>query len=95
MTLHSFLLISLLTFQSCGSDNSNTVKEVAETFDTFNIKFHSDSLFQISRIKFPLQGKQIDAFEEREWTLKNWVMLKVPVTERVDTTEYKHTLNKY
>jgi hypothetical protein len=95
MILQTLIFVAVLTLLSCENKNStDTTKDTVESFESFNIKFHNDSLFQISRIRFPLEGKQVDAFEERDWTLKNWVMLKVPVTDKVDTTEYKHTLKK-
>jgi hypothetical protein len=65
-----------------------------ENFDDFYSKFHSDSIFQMSRIKFPLKGKQIDGDGERGWSKEKWVLFKTPIY-KVDTlkfrTEYKKT----
>jgi hypothetical protein len=64
-------LVSLLLLQlSCGTtekknvndttiikDSSQKITEsVVETFDNFYKKFYSDSTFQLSRVKFPLNG---------------------------------------
>ena len=61
---------------------------VMEKFDVFYNEFHSDSLFQMSRIKFPLQGQNIDGFKKNKWTKVNWVLLKTKIYD-VDTLEFK------
>ena len=86
-------LIVLIVF-SCKNTGQTKATVESESFDVFNQRFHTDSLFQLSRVKFPIEGQQIDAFDERDWTPNNWIMLKVPVAENVDTTEYKHSLKK-
>src|SRR5438105_11776269 len=64
----------------------------AESFDSFNAKFHSDSVFQMSRIAFPIGGQQADDAENQKWTPANWQFLATPVSAMVDTTQYKHSL---
>ncbi|HPW67587.1 MAG TPA: hypothetical protein PLS84_10990 [Salinivirgaceae bacterium] len=64
-----------------------------ENFDTFYDRFHTDSAFQMSRIKFPLQGKFIGGEEEMEWSRDNWVMMKTKIYD-IDTTIYKTTFKK-
>ena len=59
-----------------------------EKFDVFYNEFHSDSLFQMSRIKFPLQGQNIDGFKKNKWTKVNWVLLKTKIYD-IDTLEFK------
>ncbi|MBI9069056.1 MAG: DUF4348 domain-containing protein [Salinivirgaceae bacterium] len=60
-----------------------------EDFESFYMKFHKDSLFQISRIKFPLQGYDIDTSENAsKWSKQNWVMHKAQISS-VDTSKYK------
>ncbi|MBO9583842.1 MAG: hypothetical protein J7574_06755 [Flavobacterium sp.] len=69
-------------------------KELPENFDEFNIKFHSDSLFQVSRVDFPIEGKHIAGFEQYNWTRKNWQFQAVPVAEKSEIEEYQHSLVK-
>ena len=47
-----------------------------ENFDKFYNRFHTDSTFQMSRIKFPLQGKIIQGDQETKWSRDNWIMMK-------------------
>jgi len=68
--------------------------EKAENFDQFNKKFHSDSLFQVSRVDFPIDGKHISGFEQYNWTKENWEFLAVPVAEKTEIGEYQHSLVK-
>jgi hypothetical protein len=65
-----------------------------ESFETFNIRFHSDSVFQISRINFPLEGKLVDGFEKQNWNSENWKLMKTPVTDKISLSGYKHSLRK-
>ena len=57
-----FITISILFFCSCHNrsvrenNQSQIVKEKVEEFDTFIIKFYSDSIFQVNRIVFPLES---------------------------------------
>lgn len=69
-------------------------KELPENFDEFNKKFHSDSLFQVSRVDFPIEGKHVTGFEQHNWTRKNWQFQAVPVAEKSEIEEYNHTLVK-
>jgi hypothetical protein len=62
-----------------------------EDFKDFHDRFIQDSLFQVSRLKFPLGGKRILDDESYDWNLDNWTMIKVSLYE-IDTTEYKHKL---
>ncbi|HEU0125876.1 MAG TPA: hypothetical protein VFQ56_06205, partial [Flavobacterium sp.] len=57
-------------------------KELPENFDEFNKKFHSDSLFQVSRVDFPIEGKHVSGFEQYNWTRKNWQFHAIPVAEK-------------
>lgn len=61
---------------------------VVENFDVFYNEFHSDSFFQISRIKFPLEDHYRDGFEKNKWIKVNRVLLKTKVYD-VDTSEFK------
>ncbi|RRJ89761.1 hypothetical protein [Flavobacterium macacae] len=73
---------------NCNPITEKNTSESLEDFDVFYNKFHSDSVFQLSRIKFPLKGKKIDGFKKEEWTAKNWDPLITKITA-IDTTEFK------
>jgi hypothetical protein len=64
----------------------------AESFDSFNTKFHTDSSFQISRIPFPIDGQCVNDVENARWSKNNWEFLKTPVALDTDTTECRHSL---
>jgi hypothetical protein len=66
--------------------------EPAENFDEFNKKFHSDSVFQVSRVDFPIEGKHVSGFEQYDWNRKNWQFQAVPVAEKTEIGEYQHSL---
>ncbi|WP_306352587.1 hypothetical protein [Flavobacterium sp. '19STA2R22 D10 B1'] len=95
MTKYFLSLLLVISLYSC---NKNTVDPTPqtpistaitqETFESFYNKFHKDSLFQMSRIKFPLQGKLYDHGEEVEWKKENWSLF-IHSLEEVDTTQYK------
>jgi hypothetical protein len=60
-----------------------------ERFDTFSNKFHSDSLFQIKRVKFPVEGYSVDPEgKETHWEKSNWLMHRLPI-QQIDTSEFK------
>ena len=64
----------------------------AESFDSFNTKFHTDSGFQLSRIPFPIDGQCVNDVENARWSKRNWEFLKTPVSLDPDTTECRHSL---
>jgi hypothetical protein len=64
----------------------------AESFDSFNTKFHTDSGFQLSRIPFPIDGQCVNDVQNARWSKKNWEFLKTPVSLDPDTTECRHSL---
>jgi len=67
---------------------------VVENFEEFNKNFHSDSLFQVSRVDFPIEGKHVSGFEQYSWNRKNWQFQAVPVAEETEMGEYQHSLVK-
>jgi hypothetical protein len=69
-------------------------EEQPENFEEFNKKFHSDSLFQVSRVDFPIEGKHVSGFEQYNWTRKNWQFQAIPVAEKTEIGEYQHSLLK-
>ncbi|PBJ14292.1 DUF4348 domain-containing protein [Flavobacterium sp. ACN6] len=64
------------------------VIETAESFEDFNKKFHSDSIFQVSRVDFPIEGKHVSGFEQYNWNRKNWQFQAIPVAEKSEIGEY-------
>lgn len=74
----------------CAQKKNQPVK--GEMFKAFYKKFHQDSVFQISRIKFPLPGINSEEMEVGDtvyyWQKKNWV-----VSHLVDTTLFKIKLS--
>lgn len=103
-----FLILSLV-FLSCKKNDiekesvpnlpvkKSEKKEViaaAESFEDFNKKFHSDSIFQVSRVDFPIEGKHVSGFEQYNWNRKNWQFQAIPVAEKSEIGEYQHSLVK-
>ncbi len=85
---------------SCnGESKKNIIPETTkyqklESFGEFNSKFHSDSIFQISRIKFPIGGKYVDDVENKNWTPKNWNFQRTEVSEKNEYKDFEHSLSK-
>jgi hypothetical protein len=92
-----FVTIILLTFTSCDKFRTQEKKNISnssiENFNSFYDKFHKDSLFQLSRIKFPLKGGPDRGDINEEWTKENWHILKTKIYD-VDTTQYKVSYKK-
>lgn len=90
--------IILLTLISCNKSRTQEKRNISnsyiENFDSFYDRFHNDSLFQISRLKFPLKGGRFEEEGEEKWTKKNWSMLKMKIYD-VDTTQYKVSYEKH
>lgn len=77
------LFVLLISFASCkdksndaGSYNPDIKSEIAfpKGFEAFFTRFHTDSLFQIEHILFPLEGKNssYDPFEIYYWQKDTW-----------------------
>ena len=83
--LRTVLIISFVV--ACHSQRKSLSSVSNENFDEFYLKFHNDSLFQLQRIIFPLEGGKYDYDSEEAWTPKNWQIKKVTV-HQVDLQEY-------
>ncbi len=60
-----------------------------EKYDAFYNRFHKDSLFQMSRVNFPIGGYYLDTVgEEQKWNETNWIMHRSKIQE-ADTSIYK------
>lgn len=71
------LLALLILFISCKQDKntdtdytSDNVVEIPEEFVPFYDRFHTDSLFQINHIVFPLK----ESSDSTMWLKENWSM---------------------
>ncbi len=53
-SFQSWLLFCLL--YSCGTNEARQSRVQDEEFDDFYNHFHNDSIFQIARVQFPLDG---------------------------------------
>jgi len=103
----SLLLLSLMTSCSLtGSDrqessklhdssstDSSLVNGEPEDFDSFYRRFHQDSIFQQSRVKFPVDGEYCDFDTTMAWTSSNWEFIKFTI-DQVDTISYETSLKK-
>lgn len=87
------LIVYALIFFSCGSNTINEINRNAanihsdssnENFEKFNSRFHTDSLFQLSRINFPIDGQFADGENMYKWSQKNWSLMKEPVKKVTD-----------
>jgi len=100
LILISIFVVIILNQCDTGNRKWNDPSKVSEfeDFDEFYKKFTSDSLFQMSRIKFPLAGKSVDEFEVKDWTKENWSLMKNMIFD-IDTstykTEYKKSAKKF
>lgn len=93
-----YLVLILLILVSCKQESQNIqIQKPAvsdsEDFEYFYDRFHADSAFQMSRIKFPLKGFQVDGNIKSQWTKENWSLMKVRIFD-VDTTEIKVKFEK-
>jgi len=96
LSLVFFLTTAILTNCHSTKESSKSYaskKNSSEDFDKFYERFHKDTVFQVSRLKFPLGGMSIKGFEKIPWTRDNLPLLKTKIYD-VDTTQYKVTYNK-
>lgn len=85
------ILLIVLVFISCKSGSDTEID--TENWDVFYKAFHSDSLFQLSRIADEFEGESFEEEETIKLTKANWRMLKTTIYE-IDTTEYKVEIEK-
>ena len=90
-------LVILLIIVSCAKkhvqkemdlEESKIIKKKSESFADFYDHFHSDSLFQMSRVQFPVRGQRIDHDTSFTWNKDNWMLIKYKVRE-IDTSEFR------
>ncbi|MGZ5243747.1 MAG: hypothetical protein ACXWW0_07620 [Bacteroidia bacterium] len=56
-------------------------------FEKFYLRFISDSVFQMERIKFPIQGKYEDIEGERKWSKSKWPLIKWDLSEEINNSD--------
>jgi len=84
------------TAEPNGKSSETTVsrkKSKVENFDKFYDRFHTDSAFQMSRIKFPLGGGYHTVDNSTKWTAENWHLMTTRVYD-IDKNKYKATYSK-
>ena len=59
-----------------------------EDYQGFYQRFHRDSLFQLQRVRFPLDGYSIEGGQIKAWSEQDWVMHKNGL-EQMDTSIYQ------
>ena len=79
-------LITIMLLIGSGCSTLNPFAK--EDFETFYKKFHADTTFQLSRIKFPIDGVLVSPNGEKNWTAENWIPLTTPV-HKTDTTRFE------
>jgi hypothetical protein len=79
--MNRFLLISWCFIAICACKNASEETYTSEAFNDFMVfyeRFHSDSLFQLEHITFPLQGLPSDLSSTKtsnfRWEQENWEM---------------------
>ena len=73
MNIKYILLFIIISFVSCTSDiNQQRGEEDDIDFETFYIKFLSDSSYQLSHIQFPLRGRTSSSNSEIKWQKGDW-----------------------
>jgi len=89
MLLFTSILFSFTDCKSIRVNSSNVLaRTFGENFTKFYDRFHKDSVFQMSRIKFPLSGMSADGSGEKNWDKKNWRVMRVKIYD-VDTAQFK------
>ncbi len=82
-----FLTLNLV-FVSCKNQLAKSIP-ADEPFDVFFDRFHADSIFQMSRIQFPLPGVNTDHMQMEDtvyhWTESNW---ELHHDFNLDTTDF-------
>ncbi|UKN03771.1 hypothetical protein K6119_09740 [Paracrocinitomix mangrovi] len=68
------------------SDSTDIISS-EKSFEEFYDQFISDSIFQMSRIKFPLIGTYTDYGGNTEWTKEKWPLMTWDYREEIKTTD--------
>ena len=82
--IYCLLCFSFLLGSCSGLQKSS---KRAEDFTSFYQRFHRDSLFQVQRVRFPVNGYAIEGGRISAWTKEDWSMHKNGL-EQIDTSVY-------
>ena len=63
------------------SIKKNDINNILTNFKYFNMLFHSNKDFQITRLQMPLKGSYKEFEVEKKWEINNWVFHKNQVGE--------------
>lgn len=90
--LPAIIFFMILSCARKKVETSTPIKETKmimnESFDKFYNKFHTDSVFQISRLYTPISGKSTDHDTTFNWTKQNWELIKFKIRD-LDTSKFK------
>lgn len=75
---HFFLFLLVVLCYACNNSSELPLDDKGrEDFIAFHNKFYSDSLFQLARIEFPLEGNNPDGSKEPfYWEIDTWKLQK-------------------
>lgn len=82
------LIFLCLIFLSACHSSKQSLHSSPEAFLPFYERFHQDSLFQVQRVLFPLDGYSIEGGRITSWSLEDWAMHKNGLNN-IDTAVYK------
>lgn len=94
LLLYSYSCTNRSKTEPVGSKGSFQTSNTTEEFDLFNKRFHNDSVFQLSRIAFPIGGEYADGESRFKWTRHNWLLMREPIGSALSSNEYKHEVNR-
>jgi hypothetical protein len=84
-----FIIAFSATLFSCKTpEGVSPLSRKQEDFDKFYDRFHKDMSFQMSRIKFPLEGEYTDGDKTTKWSRSNWIPMKEKIYD-IDRSTYK------
>lgn len=84
-----FSAVIIFGMLSCNTSRGLSLTgSKVEDFDKFYDRFHKDVNFQMSRIKFPLEGEYVDGAQTEKWDKNNWIMMKEKIYD-IDRSQFK------
>ncbi len=88
-----FVMVIFICFTNCKAVKGKSPRNESEDFVSFYNRFHQDSLFQVSRYKYPMGGKLLKGSVETAWTKQNMPLMLTKIYD-VDTSEYQVVFKK-
>jgi hypothetical protein len=86
--------LGLLYLAACSSKISSADKIITSDFEfkspdfeEFYNLFISDSAFQVTRVKFPIDGNYQDYESEHEWTKESWKFIKWDFRDEISNSQ--------